>query len=95
MIFEHAILSIAPGREDEFESAFAGAPAIFARADGCHGIELRRSIEEPSRYEVIVGWDTVEAHNEGFRGSPLFSEWRGLVGEFFAAPPAMQHYRIV
>jgi heme-degrading monooxygenase HmoA len=95
MIYEHAILSIQSGREDEFESAFAAAPAIFARADGCHGAELRRSIEQPSQYELIVGWDDVETHTERFRGSPLFSEWRGLVGEFFATPPTLLHYRTV
>jgi heme-degrading monooxygenase HmoA len=95
MIFEHAILPIHPGREDEFESAFAAAPAIFARAASCHGVELRRCIEEPTQYELIVSWDDVEAHTVRFRESPLFSEWRGLVGEFFAAPPTMQHYRLV
>jgi heme-degrading monooxygenase HmoA len=94
MVFEHAILSIHPGREAQFESVFTDAPAIFARADGCHGIELRRCIEVPSQYEAIVGWDDVETHDR-FRGSPLFSEWRGLVGQCFAAPPAVQHYRIV
>lgn len=95
MIFEHAILLVEPGREDEFESAFAGAPAILGRAEGCHGAELRRCIEEPGQYELIVGWDDVEAHTERFRGSPLFSEWRGLVGEFFAAPPVVKHYSVV
>ena len=95
MILEHLILSIVPGREEEFEAAFAAAPAVFARAEGCHGIELRRCHEEPSRYLMFVWWDSVEHHMAGFRESPLFSEWRGLVGEFFAAPPAMEHYRPV
>lgn len=95
MIFEHAILSIQPGREDEFESAFAKAPELFARVEGCHGIELRRCIEEPSTYQIILGWDDLEAHTVRFRESPHFTEWRGLVGEYFASPPAVQHYRIV
>lgn len=92
MIFEHAVLMIEPGRESEFEAAFAAAPEVFARADGCHGAELRRCTETPSRYVVIVGWDSVEAHTVGFRESPLFTEWRGIVGGFFASPPAVEHY---
>lgn len=95
VISEHAILSIQPGREDEFEAAIAKAPALFAQVDGCHGIELRRCIENPSTYQIILGWDDVEAHTERFRGSPQFSEWRSLVGEFFASPPTVQHYRVV
>jgi heme-degrading monooxygenase HmoA len=95
VIFEHAIVSIDPGRAEEFESAFAQAPALFARAAGCHGAELRRCIEDPSQYELLVGWDDVEAHTEGFRGSPLFTEWRNLVGGFFTSPPTVKHYRVV
>jgi hypothetical protein len=28
----------------------------------------------------------------GFRGSPLFAEWRALVGPHFAEPPSVKHY---
>lgn len=95
MIFEHAILMVEPGREQEFEAAFAAAPDVFAQAEGCHGAELRRCVETPSRYVLIVGWDTVEAHTEGFRGSPLFTAWREIVGGFFASPPEVEHYSVV
>jgi heme-degrading monooxygenase HmoA len=95
MIFEHAVLPIQPGREAEFEAAFATARAIFARAEGCHGAELRRGIEEPSTYVLLVGWDTVEAHTVGFRESPLFGEWRAIAGGFFATPPTVAHYQPV
>lgn len=95
MIFEHAILEIEPGREAEFEAAFERAPAIFAQVDGCHGAELRRCIERPNRYELLVGWDDVAAHTEGFRQSELFTQWRALVGEYFAAPPAVEHYEAI
>jgi heme-degrading monooxygenase HmoA len=96
MIYEHAILEIESGREAEFEAAFERAPAaIFAQARGCHGAELRRCIERPSRYELLVGWDDVAAHTEGFRESELFKEWRALVGGFFAAPPTVEHYEVI
>ncbi len=94
MIYEHAVLAIQPGRERGFEAAFARAPAIFARVPGFHGIELRRCIEERSSYLVLVVWDDVDAHM-GFRESPLFAEWRAIVGDFFAEPPAVHHYETV
>lgn len=92
MIYEQAILSIVPGKESAFERAFAHAPAISERADGCHGVELVRCVEDPCRYELLVMWDSVDDHTVGFRESPLFHEWRGLVGEFFAAPPVVEHF---
>jgi len=30
-----------------------------------------------------------------FRGGPLFAEWRAIVGPFFAAPPVVEHFRLV
>src|ERR1019366_51498 len=96
MIFEHATISIASGRETEFESAFtAEGPPLFDRAQGCHGVELRRCIEDPGRYTLIVRWDSVEAHIVGFRESPLFGQWRALVSDYFAAAPVVEHYSVV
>jgi hypothetical protein len=30
-----------------------------------------------------------------FRQGPLFAEWRGVVGNFFAAPPVVEHFALV
>ena len=91
MVYEYAKLTIAPGREAEFEAAFAEALAIFEQAHGCEGAELERCVESAS-YQLVVAWETLEDHTVGFRQSPLFDQWRGLVGEFFAAPPEVLHY---
>jgi len=40
----------------------------------------------------LIKWTSIEAHNVGFRESELFKEWRGLIGEFFAGPPLVEHY---
>lgn len=64
---------------------------LFRRAQGCHGVQLKRSIEQPQRYRLIVAWETVEHHTVEFRNSADFAEWRRLVGHCFAAPPAVEH----
>jgi len=91
MITEIAQIDVKPGTEAEFENGVKQAVAIFKRAKGCRSMELRRSIEKPSRYRLFVGWDTVENHTVDFRGSENFAEWRGLVGQYFAAPPDVEH----
>ncbi|MFF5250997.1 antibiotic biosynthesis monooxygenase family protein [Streptomyces leeuwenhoekii] len=91
MITEIAQIDIHPGQEEEFEEAVAQALPFFLAADGCHGLDLHRSVENPSRYRLMVRWDTVEHHTVTFRSSAGFARWRALAGPHFAAPPQVEH----
>ncbi|MFJ9562276.1 antibiotic biosynthesis monooxygenase family protein [Streptomyces fuscichromogenes] len=93
MVVEHAELAVEEGREAEFEEVFAKARAVLADADGFRWAELLRCVERPGTFLLLVGWESVEAHTVGFRESERFARWRALVGPFFAAPPAVEHYR--
>ena len=91
MITEIALIEVTPGDEAAFEAAVATAVPLFETAEGCHGVQLRRSVEFPSRYRLVVDWETVEHHTVIFRGSAAFARWRELAGPFFAAPPQVEH----
>lgn len=91
MIFEIARFEIKPGKENDFEQGVAQATPLFKRAQGCHGLRLLRSIENPSHFTLLVTWASVADHMVGFRESADFQEWRRLVGDFFAAPPIVEH----
>jgi len=91
MVLEIAQIDVTPGKEDEFEAGVKEAVPIFKRAKGCRGVELQRSVEQPSRYRLFVEWETVENHIVDFRGSADFQEWRKLVGHCFAQPPQVEH----
>jgi heme-degrading monooxygenase HmoA len=95
MIYEIAEIEVKPGHETEFEANVAKAAPLFKRAKGCNGLELQRSIEKPSRYRLVVQWETVENHTVDFRGSSDFQEWRKLVGHCFAGTPVVEHTRRV
>jgi heme-degrading monooxygenase HmoA len=58
-------IEVKPGLEAEFEAAVKKATPVFKRSKGCHGTELRRSVEKPSRYRLFVSWETVEDHTVG------------------------------
>jgi heme-degrading monooxygenase HmoA len=92
VIVEHAVISVVPGREGEFQLAFPAAEAVIAQAAGFRWIEMHRSLERPSVFLLRVGWDAVEDHVMGFRQSPRFDDWRAVIGPFFAAPPSVEHY---
>jgi heme-degrading monooxygenase HmoA len=91
MILEVAQIEVKSGMEREFEAGVEKAAPIFQRAKGCRAMELQRSIEKPSRYRLLVRWETLENHTVDFRGSPGFQEWRKLVGHCFAQPPEVEH----
>ncbi|MFG2545871.1 antibiotic biosynthesis monooxygenase family protein [Streptomyces sp. NPDC048594] len=91
MITEIAQIEVRPGQEQEFEDAVAKALPCFLAAEGCGGADLHRSVEHPSRYRLMVRWETVEHHTVTFRGSAGFARWRALAGPHFAAPPQVEH----
>jgi quinol monooxygenase YgiN len=91
MILEIAQIDVKPGMENAFEAGVKQAQPIFKRAKGCSAVMLTRSHEKPQRYRLFVRWATLENHTVDFRGSPDFQEWRKLVGDCFAAPPAVEH----
>jgi heme-degrading monooxygenase HmoA len=92
MVLERAQFTIQPGREQEFEQAFAEAKALLAASPGFVGATLSRAIESPSAYLLLAEWRTLEDHTEGFRGSPAFGQWRGLIGHLFDGAPDVEHF---
>jgi heme-degrading monooxygenase HmoA len=95
VITEHALLPVIPGKEGEFELAFAEARAIIASMPGCQGVSLSRSIESPNSYLLLVDWERVEDHTIGFRQSEQYQQWRALLHHFYEPFPVVEHYRSV
>ena len=93
MVFEQALMTIREGVEDEFAEGFGTIAApIFAQAEGFVSVELQRCEERPSVFLLRVGWESVEAHTERFRGSELFTQWRAFANPYFAEPPSVEHF---
>ena len=96
MILELAVIRIQPGKQAEFELAIArGLTMVASRAKGMQGYKVNKGIESPERYVLQIFWDTLEDHTVGFRESPLFAEWRAIVGPFFASPPNVEHFELL
>ena len=92
MILEVAILDIIPGREKEYEAAFAKASSIISAMKGYQSHELKKCIEKENRYLLLVQWDTLEDHTEGFRKSEGYQEWKALLHPFYDPFPIVEHY---
>jgi len=92
MILEVATLDIGKGTCEDFEAAFREASPIIASIPGYISHELRRCLEKPNRYILLVKWQTLEAHTVGFRQSPEYQRWRALLHHFYDPFPTVEHY---
>lgn len=94
MILEIADFRIQPGQQAAFEAAIReGIATALSQSPGFIRASVQHGVESPERYVLLVEWQTLEDHMQGFRNGPLFAVWRGLVGGFFASPPSMEHFQ--
>jgi heme-degrading monooxygenase HmoA len=92
VVTELAILDVKAGEEPAFEAAFARAQPLIAGIPGFRSLDLQRCLERESRYVLLVQWERLEDHTEGFRGSPEYAEWRRLLHHFYDPFPTVEHY---
>jgi heme-degrading monooxygenase HmoA len=96
MILELADIRIQPGKQTEFDAAIQrGVTDVIAKAKGFCGYKINKGIESPERYVLMIFWETLENHTVDFRQSAAFQEWRAIVGPYFAAPPAVEHFALL
>lgn len=95
MILEAAILKVKPGQSDDFELAFSEAQNIISSMNGYISHELQRCVESPDQYLLLVRWETLEDHTEGFRKSEPYLQWKDLLHHFYSPFPTVEHYEAV
>ena len=92
MVLEVALIDVFPGQEEGFATAYRIAHPILAGTEGCRSVRMTRGVESPSRFVLLVEWDSVAAHEQNFRGTERFAQWRALIGPHFAKPPVVEHF---
>lgn len=95
MILEAAILEVKPGEIDAFEAAFRQAQAIISSIAGYRGHQLQKCLESENRYLLLVNWQTLEDHTQGFRKSEEYQQWKVLLHHFYEPFPIVEHYQLV
>ena len=95
MITEHAVLEVIPGNETAFVEAMETAKDIIAASPGFVSLRVEHCIERPSRFLLLVEWERLEDHTEGFRGSEAYQAWRGALHHFYDPFPVVEHFEPV
>jgi heme-degrading monooxygenase HmoA len=92
MVLEVAILNVIPGQEEDFLKAFSKAQTIISKMAGYRSHQLKRCIENASQFILLVEWETLSDHTEGFRESAEYQEWKKLLHHFYSPFPTVEHY---
>ena len=91
MILEVAVLNVIPGQRAEFEAAFSEAKDIIPPMPGHVSHDLKRCVEDTNQYILLVNWQTLQDHTQGFRESAPCQEWRRSMHHFYDPFPAVLH----
>ena len=92
MVLEVAVFNIKPGEEEAFAAAYATARELVATTPGCLSVRMTRGVESPSRFVLLIEWESVDAHIDNFRATDRFPAWRALLGSHFDGAPLVEHY---
>ena len=94
MVLEYVRYVVPAERSDEFEAAYGRAQEALSVSEHCRRWELARGVEEPENYILRIEWDSLEGHEQGFRGSPEFKGFFEAVKPFFGQIQEMKHYEV-
>jgi heme-degrading monooxygenase HmoA len=95
MILEIAVLNVIPGSEHAFLKAFSLAQDIISKMAGYISHQLKQCVENTSRFILLVEWEQLTDHTEGFRKSDEYQEWKKLLHHFYDPFPTVEHYESV
>lgn len=91
-VLEHALLPVRPGSEAAFEAALAKARPLIAASPGFLSMEVRRPAGTASSYLLLVEWETIADHRDGFRQSDRYLRWRELLHPFYDPMPEVSYF---
>jgi heme-degrading monooxygenase HmoA len=92
MVLEIADFAVLPGTEEKFAAAVREGVRYVSDTPGFRNARLTRGVESPSRFVLLIEWDSLEAHTVGFRESENYPRWRELITPFFDGAPRVEHF---
>ncbi|KIA96799.1 antibiotic biosynthesis monooxygenase [Flavobacterium sp. KMS] len=95
MIQEAAVLFVKKDQEKDFENNFAKASQYISSIEGYLGHSLKKCMEQPNKYLLLVDWRNLEDHTIGFRESVAYLEWKKLLHHYYEPFPIVEHFETV
>jgi len=77
---------------DGFAAAIGRAAPALDGANGYHGAQLLRGVEQPNRFVMLVDWDSRDDHMAWMGANE--SAFMGAIGDYIAGPPDIKHFAL-
>jgi heme-degrading monooxygenase HmoA len=91
-VLEHALLPVRAGSEAAFEAAVAEARPLIEASPGFVSLEIRRPAGTGQPYLLLAEWRSVADHEDGFRQSDRYRQWRALLHHFYDPMPEVSYF---
>ncbi len=95
MILEVAILQVKDGMRDSFEQGFKEASQYIDCQKGYIKHDLKRCVEDSNKYILLVEWENLVDHMEGFRNSDEYRQWKKLLHHYYDPFPDVEHFEVL
>ncbi|CAN5418694.1 hypothetical protein BH10PSE12_BH10PSE12_28570 [soil metagenome] len=92
MVLEQALLQVRPGQDDAFRDAIIRARPLIAASPGFVSMDVHPAMEEPGTYLLLVFWESIADHRDGFRRSDRYEQWRELLHGFYDPMPQVRYF---
>ncbi|MDQ0272891.1 antibiotic biosynthesis monooxygenase family protein [Cytobacillus purgationiresistens] len=92
MVIEHAMLIIKEELVEEFIPTINEVFPILSSSEGYLSHKLIRNKDNRTHFILVVHWNSLEDHLDGFVGSAKFKKWDSMLRSFFDGYPKVLHY---
>ena len=93
-VLQVGLIDVHPGREADFERDLPGVIWRLVKADGCKAVNIVRSLEKPSRYRMLVSWESKD-HHIAFRKTETVVPLKAMLASYAAARHDTEHVTAV
>ncbi|MCU0354801.1 MAG: antibiotic biosynthesis monooxygenase, partial [Cytophagales bacterium] len=76
----------------DFEAAYAKASNYLQQSPHCLSYKVVHNIEHPNRFVVLIHWDSIEGHTNGFSRSDLLKPFLAILHDYLPYIVEMNHY---
>ena len=92
MVVEVVEVRVKEDKVSEYPTALRDAFAILERQPGCLTQRAFQCVEDPQVFHLIITWEKIEDHTEGFRKSKDLDEFRNIVSGYYEQGPQVRHF---
>ncbi len=90
-VIELAEFHVDPGQVDRFLVVVGSVLHLIKDSVGCRDAQIYKVRERDGSVVLLVHWDSIASHLDGFRVSDSYGEWRAAISPYFVDDPSVVH----